>query len=58
MALFELFGWLKYFQEKRAEQKLSQLDLLKQELLQIAMALLVIVLGVGLVVFLIERFLR
>ena len=49
MALVELFGWLKYFREKRLTENLSQSELLKREVKQIGLALLVIV---GLVGFL------
>jgi len=32
LALFELFGWLKYFREQRQRGNLSQAQLLKKEL--------------------------
>ena len=40
MALFELFGWLKYFREQRRQENSSQAELLKKELLLIAYAIL------------------
>ena len=40
MALFELFGWLKYFREQRRQENLSQRELLKKELLLLAYAIL------------------
>lgn len=40
MALFGLFGWLKYFREQRRQENLSQGELLKKELLMIAYAIL------------------
>lgn len=53
MALFELFGWLKYFREQRRRENLSQAALLKQELALVGSAILVIAILVGLVFFLI-----
>ena len=47
LALFELFGWLKYFREQRRAENLSQGELLKKELLMIACALLGIVVLLG-----------
>jgi hypothetical protein len=43
VALFELFGWLKYFREQRHRENLSQAEFLKKELLLIASAILGIV---------------
>lgn len=43
MALFELFGWLKYYREKRLREKLGQKELLKREIRLIALAILVII---------------
>ena len=40
LALFELFGWLKYFRQQRLQKNLSQQELLKKELLLIAYAIL------------------
>jgi hypothetical protein len=40
LALFELFGWLKYFREQRRQENLTQGELLKKELLMIAYAIL------------------
>jgi hypothetical protein len=40
LALFELFGWLKYFREQRRQENLSQRELLKKELLLLAYAIL------------------
>jgi hypothetical protein len=40
LALFELFGWLKYFREQRRRENLSQRELLKKELLLLAYAIL------------------
>jgi hypothetical protein len=40
LALFELFGWLKYFREQRRQENLSQAALFKKELLLIAYAIL------------------
>jgi hypothetical protein len=39
LALFGLFGWLKYFREQRRQENLSQSELLKKELLMIAYAI-------------------
>ena len=47
MALFELFGWLKYFREQRRQENLSQGELLKNELLMIAYAILGIFVLIG-----------
>jgi hypothetical protein len=47
MALFELFGWLKYFREQRRHENLSQAELLKKELLLIVYAILGIILLMG-----------
>ena len=47
MALFELFGWLKYFREQRQRENLSQGELLKKELLLIAYAILGIFVLIG-----------
>jgi hypothetical protein len=47
LAFFELFGWLRYFREKRLREDLSQAELLKQERKQIALALLGIVVLFG-----------
>lgn len=47
MALFELFGWLKYFREQRQRKNLSQAALLKKELLFIAYAILGIFVLIG-----------
>ncbi|HEY6268577.1 MAG TPA: hypothetical protein VIX11_09795 [Candidatus Acidoferrum sp.] len=47
MALFELFGWLKYFREQRLQENLTQKDLLKKELLLIAYAILGIFVLIG-----------
>ena len=54
MALFELFGWLKYFREQRRQENLSQSALLKKELLLIAYAILGIFALIGLVFVLIR----
>jgi hypothetical protein len=40
LALFELFGWLKYLREQRRREKLSQRELLKKELRMLACAIL------------------
>jgi hypothetical protein len=40
LALFGLFGWLKYFREQRRQENLSQGELLKKELLMVAYAIL------------------
>jgi hypothetical protein len=40
LALFELFGWLKYFRQQRRQENLSQVALLKKELLMIVYAIL------------------
>jgi hypothetical protein len=40
LALFELFGWLKYFREQRHRENLSQAKLLKKELLLLVYAIL------------------
>jgi hypothetical protein len=40
LALFELFGWLKYFRGQRRQENLSQRELLKKELLLLAYAIL------------------
>jgi hypothetical protein len=40
LALFELFGWLKYFREQRRRENLSQRELLKKELRMLAYAIL------------------
>jgi hypothetical protein len=40
LALFELFGWLKYFREQRRQENLSQRELLKKELLLLVYAIL------------------
>jgi hypothetical protein len=47
LALFELFGWLKYFRERRLQENLTQKELLKKELLLIAYAILGIVALIG-----------
>ncbi len=47
MALFELFGWLKYYREKRLREKLGQKELLKREIRLIALAILVIIALMG-----------
>lgn len=47
MALFELFGWLKYFREQRLAENLTQKELLKKELLLIAYAILGIFVLIG-----------
>ena len=47
MALFELFGWLKYFREQRRQENLSQRALLKKELLLLAWAILGIFVLIG-----------
>ena len=47
LALFELFGWLKYFREQRLQETLTQKDLLKKELLLIAYAILGIFVLIG-----------
>jgi hypothetical protein len=47
LALFELFGWLKYFREQRRQENLSQAALLKKELLLIAYAILGIFVLIG-----------
>jgi hypothetical protein len=47
LALFELFGWLKYFREQRQREKLSQSQLLKKELLMLAYAILGIAVLIG-----------
>ena len=47
LALFELFGWLKYFRERRLQENLTQKELLKKELLLIAYAILGIFVLVG-----------
>jgi len=52
LALTALFGWLKHFREKRRRENLGQGALLKQELIQIAWAILVIVILMGFVLVL------
>ena len=47
LALFELFGWLKYFRQQRLQKNLSQQELLKKELLLIAYAILGIFVLIG-----------
>lgn len=47
MALFELFGWLKYFREKRRQENLSQAELLRKELFLVVSAILAIVVLIG-----------
>jgi len=47
LALFELFGWLKYFREQRHRDNLSQGALLKKELFLIACAILGIFVLIG-----------
>ncbi len=47
MALFELFGWLKYFREQRRRENLSQAQLLKKELLLVVYAILGIAVLMG-----------
>jgi hypothetical protein len=47
LALFELFGWLKYFPEKRRHEKLSQTKPLRKELLLIVYAILGIAVLMG-----------
>ena len=47
MAIFELFGWLKYLREKRLHENLSQKELLKHEIRLIALAILVIIVLMG-----------
>jgi hypothetical protein len=47
LALTELFGWLSYFREKRRRENLSQVQLLKQELVQIGLALVGVVVLMG-----------
>jgi hypothetical protein len=49
LALFELFGWLKHFREQRRRENLSQMELLKKELLMIAYAVLGIFVLIGFV---------
>ena len=53
MALFELFGWLKYFRQQRLQENLSQAELLKKELIMLGSAILVIAILIGLVFVLI-----
>jgi len=53
LALFELFGWLKYFREQRRQENLSQVELLKKELIMFGSAVLVIAILLGLVIVLI-----
>jgi hypothetical protein len=53
LALFELFGWLKYFREQRRQENLSQAELLKKELIMLGSAIFVIALLIGLVFLLI-----
>jgi hypothetical protein len=40
LALSELFGWLKYFREQRHRENLSRAELLKNELVLVAFAIL------------------
>jgi hypothetical protein len=47
LALISLFGWLKYFREKRQRENLSQRELLKQEFIQIVWAIVAIILIMG-----------
>lgn len=47
MALFELFGWLKYFRQKRQQENLTRAELLKRELVMIAFAILGILILFG-----------
>jgi hypothetical protein len=47
LALIELFGWLKYFREKRRRENLSQSQLLKHELVQLGWALVGVVVLMG-----------
>lgn len=43
MALIELFGLLKHFREKRLRENLDQRELLRRELIQIAFAVVTII---------------
>jgi len=47
LALFELFGWLKYFRQKRQQENLTRAELLKRELVMIAFAILGILILFG-----------
>ena len=58
MALFELFGWLKYFREQRLQENLGQAELLKKELALIAFAILGIFVLIGVIFALIWIFER
>jgi hypothetical protein len=52
LALFELFGWLKYFNEQRHRENLSRAELLKKELLLIALAIVGVFVLMGFLFFL------
>ena len=43
MSLVSLFGWLKYFREKRRAENLSQRELAKREAIMLGWAVAVIV---------------
>ena len=47
MALFELFSLLRYFRERREQEKLSQKELLKHELKLLGLAFVGIVVLIG-----------
>jgi len=47
LALFELFGWLKYFRKRRRRENLSQRELLKKELRLLAYAILGVLVVMG-----------
>jgi hypothetical protein len=58
VALLELFWSLRHFREKRKRENLSQSQLLKQELAQIALAVLATVILMGLLVALAQIILK
>jgi hypothetical protein len=58
LALFELFGWLKYFREQRQRENLSQAQLLKKELLLLGYAVLGIAVLIGFLFALVWIFTR
>jgi hypothetical protein len=47
LALFELFGWLKCFRERRRRENLIQRELLKKELRLLAYAILGVFIVMG-----------
>jgi polyferredoxin len=58
LALFELFGWLKYFREQRRQENLSQRELLNKELLLLAYAILGVFVVMGFLIALAWIFTR